>query len=75
MSTDRYVTCIRCAHAVSWLEHTSLRAAVDCPRCGAKAQFGPGVYVKDFKGYTLPEVLHYKKHAAARLGREAPAGL
>lgn len=64
---DRYVNCIRCAHAVSWLEHTMLRTAVDCPRCGAKNQFGPGVYVDDFRGYTLLEVLHRKTVAEARM--------
>ena len=64
MSTDRYVTCIRCGYAVTFFEHTQLRAAVDCPRCHTTDQFGPGVYVEDFEGYSLQEVLQQKARKA-----------
>ena len=52
----RYVMCLRCAHAMWWDEHSALIFAVDCPRCGEKNQFGPGVYVPEFKGHTLKDV-------------------
>lgn len=41
---------------MSWFENQHLRCAVDCPKCGAKNQFGPGVFVDDFHGYTMEEV-------------------
>lgn len=50
---ERFVFCVSCRYAVSWLEHTLLQYAIDCPRCGANKQFGPGVYADDFHGYTL----------------------
>jgi hypothetical protein len=55
-SAERYVQCISCGHFTSWLEHVSLHADVSCPDCGARKQFGPGVYVDDFRGYTMLQV-------------------
>lgn len=60
MSKDRYVTCIGCAYAMTWLEHECLRVAVGCTNCGADNQFGPGVYVPDFTGYSIQEVLQQR---------------
>lgn len=58
---DKFVTCINCVYAITWLNHDSLKCAVDCPSCGAKNQFGPDVYVPDFRGYTLNEVIRRKE--------------
>lgn len=58
--SERYVQCISCGHIVGWFEHTQLIAAVDCPTCGAKNQFGPGIYVDDFKGKTLKDCRDYR---------------
>jgi len=59
MSDDqsRYVVCIRCAHVMPFFMHEALRVAVDCPTCSAPKQFGPGIYVEDFHGYTMDEVM------------------
>jgi hypothetical protein len=63
-AAEKFVMCIRCGHAVSWFEHTQLRVSVDC-QCGAKDQFGPGVYVPDFGGDTLDYVLRSRKQKTA----------
>ena len=60
MDKTKYVTCIRCAHVISWYEHEQLRFAMDCPACGAKKQFGLDVYVPDFSGITFKEALARK---------------
>lgn len=57
---DRFAQCSGCGHIVTWFQHSQLRAAVDCPRCHAKDQFGPGVYVADYAGKTFDEVAEYK---------------
>ena len=63
---DRFSQCSGCGHIVTWFQHSQLRAAVDCPRCHAKDQFGPGVYVADYAGKTFDEVVEYK----AAIGRQ-----
>lgn len=67
---QRFVNCIRCAHALTWFQHTQLRFAMNCPKCGATEQFGPGVYVDDFKGITLQELVQ-RRAAKARQMRES----
>ena len=76
---DRYVTCMRCGYIMSWFAHTQLRVAVDCPECGPKPvaseQFGPGVYVEDFCGYTIAEAIRRRTENTPNVkvsGRERP---
>lgn len=57
---DRYATCLCCAHAITWFENTSLRFNVGCPKCKMKDAFGPNVFVPDFEGYTMAQVLQQK---------------
>lgn len=66
----RFVACIRCGHALTWLEHSSLSVAVDCPSCAAPRQFGPGVYVPEYNGVTLDEVKERQARAAAQRAQE-----
>lgn len=61
MSNERYVTCIRCAYAVPWIQHERMRFAMACPMCDTPDQFGPGVYVPDFAGYTSEEVMRQRR--------------
>lgn len=63
---ERYVKCINCAHAISWHAHEHLRVALDCHNCGCKKQFGPGIYIDDFQGYTLEEVMQRRSDWLAR---------
>jgi hypothetical protein len=60
MAADRFVTCIRCAYVMPWIQHVHLRFSMPCPACGTEDQFGPGVYIEDFQGYTWAEVLTQK---------------
>lgn len=61
--TTRYVVCINCAYAIEMETNNLLRCAMDCPDCGCKKQFGPGVYKEKFNGYTASEVWRIKKWA------------
>ena len=57
MGASRYVQCISCGNIMSWLSHSLLKCSVPCSDCGAKDQFGPGVYVEDYKGVTLAQAM------------------
>ena len=61
VDSDKYVTCISCAYAISWFEHTQLKTDADCPACGSKKQFGPNVYIPEFIGISLKEVIVRKR--------------
>lgn len=64
----RLVACIRCAYCVPWEQHSAMVAPVDCPQCGTAAQFGPGVYVPEFKGYKFEEVQRFRACKAEPYG-------
>jgi len=61
MNETHYVTCISCGHMITMIENNSLRFRVDCPSCGMKKQFGPGVYIEGFQGYTLKQALEQRR--------------
>jgi hypothetical protein len=63
----RFVQCIHCGRFITWLEHTHLLCAMDCPDCGAKKQFGPGIYVDSFKGYPLDYVVQLREERKHRV--------
>lgn len=56
-SSGLVATCNRCARMMSMSEQNALLAAVACPTCGEPDQFGPGVYVEGFAGYTVQQAL------------------
>lgn len=62
----KYVTCIRCAYVMTWIQHDQLRCSMSCPVCDAEDQFGPGIYVPDFTGYTMGEVQQQKASKTRR---------
>lgn len=64
-----YATCLGCKHALSAVEQNSLRAVISCPSCGATEQFGPGVFVEEFEGYTWDEVREQRHRADIRVFR------
>jgi hypothetical protein len=66
MST-RYATCFGCGYAIPMWENKLLKCAIDCPRCRRERAFGHGVFIEDFEGYDISEVLRQqtKKPSAA----------
>lgn len=60
MNSSKYATCMKCAYSITMIEQESLRCAVNCPHCGSRKAFGPGVFIEDFDGYDLDEVIQQK---------------
>lgn len=60
----RFATCIKCAYSMPWFQSEQMITAMPCPQCEAANQFGPGVYVHEFNGYTLSEVMNWKASKA-----------
>lgn len=69
---DRYVNCMGCGYIVSGLANELLVCDMDCPECGAKKQFGPTIYVKDFIGHTLKDALQRRIDRNRTSTRNAP---
>jgi hypothetical protein len=70
-SIKRVVYCVRCFHLMSWEEHSSLVTSVDCPSCGRKETFGPGIYIPEFQGYTMDQ---WSAHKNASLSKTQSGG-
>jgi hypothetical protein len=57
---ERFAWCQPCGYLMTWFDHSQLRFTMSCPACGCENQFGPGVYMDEFHGYTLAEAMRHK---------------
>jgi hypothetical protein len=55
----KYAVCQRCGLIKHFSECQLMRFNVICARCGNENAFGPGVYHKDFHGYTYSEAMDF----------------